>query len=67
MDDIPTTKAIIIMIHSTHALAKNPRPIKGRLVKNTGTAAQCIAQSVEAVMPTLSSFIAFNRDIMLQI
>jgi hypothetical protein len=61
MDEIPTTKAMMIMIHSTQGLAKKPSPSKGKLVKNIGTAAQCIAQSVEAVMPILSSLMAFNR------
>ncbi len=54
------------MPHSIHGLAKKPKPTNGKLVKNTGTAAQWIAQSVEAVMPILSSLAAIFNDLMLQ-
>jgi hypothetical protein len=64
MDETPTTIAISIMVHSTQGLAKKPKPKRGKLVKKTGTAAQCIAQSVEAVIPMLSSFMAIFNDLM---
>jgi hypothetical protein len=66
MEENPTTIAISIMLHSTQGLAKKPKPKIGKLVKKTGTAAQCIAQSVEAVIPMLSSFMAIFNDLMLQ-
>jgi len=45
----------MIMPHSNKGLAKNPSPASGRQVSKTGTTAQCIAQSVDAVMPILSN------------
>jgi hypothetical protein len=57
----------MIMIHSTQGLAKKPSPTKGKPVKNTGTAAQCIAQRVDAVMPILSSLALTFTDLMQQI
>ena len=63
MDDTPITIANKIMLHSIQGLAKKPKPKIGRLVKKTGTAAQCIAQSVEAVIPMLSSFMAIFNDL----
>jgi hypothetical protein len=49
-------KAKTIIPHSTHGLARNPRPSNGKLVNNTGTTAQCTAQMVDAVIPILSSW-----------
>jgi len=48
--------AKVIIPHSNHGLAKNPRPSNGRLVINNGTIAQCMAHNTDAVMPILSSF-----------
>lgn len=45
----------MIIPHSTHGLAKKPRPSSGKLVNIKGTTAQWMAQSVEAVMPILSN------------
>lgn len=64
IDETPTTSAISIIVHSTQGLAKKLKPKMGKLVKKTGTAAQCIAQSVEAAIPILSSFMAIFNDLM---
>lgn len=55
IDDVPTISAKSIIPHSTAGSAKKPRPSKGKLVISTGTAAQCIAHNVDAVIPILSS------------
>lgn len=67
IDDKPTTSASMIIIHSTHGLAKNSNPKSGKLVKKMGTAAQCIAHRVDAVMPMLSHLTAFLEGIIVQI
>lgn len=40
MDEIPNISAKMIIVHSTHGLAKKPKPIKGKVVMSTGTIAQ---------------------------
>lgn len=55
MEDTPSNNARMIMPHSNNGLAKKPRPARGRQVSKTGTTAQCIAQSVDAVIPILSN------------
>ncbi|MDB5156365.1 MAG: hypothetical protein JWR50_1072 [Mucilaginibacter sp.] len=57
----------MIIPHSNSGLAKNPRPAKGKHVSSTGTTAQCIAQSVDAVMPILSNLEPSFLDAMPQI
>lgn len=54
---IPISNETAIMVISTASLAKNPIPHKGKTVIKNGNAAQCMAQSVEAVMPILSRLI----------
>jgi hypothetical protein len=40
------------------------KPNKGRLVKNKGSKAQCMAQAIEVVMPRASQFIFFILSFM---
>ena len=54
---IPITKERAIMVISTASFAKKPKPHKGKTVIKKGNAAQCMAQSVDAVMPILSRLI----------
>lgn len=55
MDETPSSNAKAIIPHSKSGLVKKPKPARGKKVKNNGTTAQCNAQRVDAVMPTLSS------------
>lgn len=54
---IPTSNEMAIMVISTSSLARKPIPHIGKTVIKNGNAAQCMAQSVEAVMPILSRLI----------
>jgi hypothetical protein len=60
-------KATMIMLHSTQGLAKKPNPTNGKLVNNTGTAAQWMAHSVEAVIPILSNLKLIFSNLIAQI
>ncbi len=44
------------MLHSNQGFAKKLKPSNGRVVITKGTIAQCMAHSIEAVIPMLSSF-----------
>lgn len=54
---IPTINETVIIVTSTASLARKPIPHKGKTVIKNGNAAQCIAQSVEAVIPIRSRLI----------
>lgn len=55
IDDTPNINAKIIIPHSNNGLVKKPKPVSGKKVSIMGTMAQCIAHSVDAVIPILSN------------
>lgn len=54
-DHIPITSDRQIMLSSTQLWARNSRPHKGKVVMRNGSAAQCMAQATEAVIPNWSN------------
>lgn len=67
MDDTPSNNAKTIMLHSNNGWTKKPKPANGKNVSNIGTMAQCIAHSVDAVIPKLSNLLTSFLDAMAQI
>lgn len=57
-DHMPKTIENKIMEISIMGCARNSSPHNGNKVKIKGSSAQCMAQAVDAVIPSLSRFIA---------
>jgi UDP-N-acetylglucosamine:LPS N-acetylglucosamine transferase len=54
---MPTEKAIATMIYSKYKLSMILMPNKGRLLKNKGNKAQCMAQAKDVAIPNASQLI----------